>query len=73
VPRELLRAALDEVVESSFNAITVDSDTSTSDTVVLLSTRRRATPPAGEFVEGLARVCTALAEDVVRLREAGVL
>ena len=66
VPRELLRAALDEAVESSFNAITVDSDTSTSDTVVLLSTRRRATPAPGEFVDGLAKVCAALAEDVVR-------
>jgi glutamate N-acetyltransferase/amino-acid N-acetyltransferase len=66
VPRDTLRAALHEVVESSFNAITVDSDTSTSDSVVLLSSRRRATPSSGDFVDGLARVCVALAEDVVR-------
>jgi glutamate N-acetyltransferase/amino-acid N-acetyltransferase len=66
VPRAALRAALDEAVEPSFNAITVDSDTSTSDTVVLLSSRRRATPAQGEFVEGLARLCADLAEDVVR-------
>jgi glutamate N-acetyltransferase/amino-acid N-acetyltransferase len=66
VPRDELRAALDEAVEPSFNAITVDSDTSTSDTVVLLSSRRRATPPRAEFADGLARVCAALAEDVVR-------
>jgi glutamate N-acetyltransferase/amino-acid N-acetyltransferase len=66
VPRDTLRAALDEVVESSFNAITVDSDTSTSDTVLLLSSRRRATPPTPDFVDGLAKLCGALAEDVVR-------
>jgi glutamate N-acetyltransferase/amino-acid N-acetyltransferase len=66
LPREALRAALDEAVEPSFNAITVDSDTSTSDTVVLLSSRRRAAPAAAEFREALARVCSDLAEDVVR-------
>jgi glutamate N-acetyltransferase/amino-acid N-acetyltransferase len=66
VPRAALRAALDEAVEASFNCISVDSDTSTSDTVVLLSSQRRPAPPAGAFAEGLARVCQALAEDVVR-------
>jgi glutamate N-acetyltransferase/amino-acid N-acetyltransferase len=66
VPREALRAALDDAVEPSFNAITVDSDTSTSDTVVLVSSGRRAAPPAGDFAAALARVCSDLAEDVVR-------
>ena len=66
VPREALRSALDEAVESSFNAITVDSDTSTSDTVLLLSSRRRATPSTADFTDGLAKVCAELAEDVVR-------
>jgi glutamate N-acetyltransferase/amino-acid N-acetyltransferase len=66
VPRDALRAALDDAVEPSFNAITVDSDTSTSDTVVLVSSARRAAPPAGEFATALARVCADLAEDVVR-------
>ncbi len=66
VPREALRAALDEAVQPSFNAITVDSDTSTSDTVVLVSSRRRSAPPAEDFAAALARVCADLAEDVVR-------
>lgn len=66
VPRAALRAALDEAVEGSFNCITVDSDTSTSDTVVLLSSRRRDAPPAGDFTDALARLCGELAEDVVR-------
>jgi glutamate N-acetyltransferase/amino-acid N-acetyltransferase len=66
VPREALRAALDEAVEPSFNAITVDSDTSTSDTVVLLSSRRRSAPPPADFAAALGRLCADLAEDVVR-------
>jgi glutamate N-acetyltransferase/amino-acid N-acetyltransferase len=66
VPRAELRAALDEAVEASFNCISVDSDTSTSDTVVLASSRRRRAPPAGAFAEALSRVCRELAEDVVR-------
>ena len=66
VPREALRAALDEAVEESFNDITVDSDTSTSDTVVLASSGRRRAPAATEFREALRRVCRELAEDVVR-------
>ena len=66
VPREELRTALDEAVEESFNDITVDSDTSTSDTVVLVSSGRRRAPAAREFGEALRRVCRDLAEDVVR-------
>ncbi len=66
VPRAALRAALDEAVEASFNCISVDSDTSTSDTVVLVSSRKRPAPPAGAFGAALARVCADLAEDVVR-------
>jgi glutamate N-acetyltransferase / amino-acid N-acetyltransferase len=66
VPREALRAALDAAVEPSFNCISVDSDTSTSDTVVLVSSRKRPAPPAEAFAAALARVCGDLAEDVVR-------
>jgi glutamate N-acetyltransferase/amino-acid N-acetyltransferase len=66
VPRDALRAALDDAVEPSFNAITVDSDTSTSDTVVLVSSGRRGAAPPGEFAAALGRVCADLAEDVVR-------
>jgi glutamate N-acetyltransferase/amino-acid N-acetyltransferase len=66
VSRPELRAALDTAVEGSFNGITVDSDTSTSDTVVLVSSRRRPAPPPGAFAAALATVCGDLAEDVVR-------
>ncbi len=66
VPRAALRAALDAAVEPTFNAISVDSDTSTSDTVVLLSSGRRPAPPPDAFAAALAQVCGDLAEDVVR-------
>jgi glutamate N-acetyltransferase/amino-acid N-acetyltransferase len=66
VPREALRAALAAAVEPSFNRMSVDSDTSTSDSVFLLSSRKKPAPPAGAFEAALARVCGDLAEDVVR-------
>jgi glutamate N-acetyltransferase/amino-acid N-acetyltransferase len=66
VAREELRAALDEAVEASFNAITVDSDTSTSDMVALLSSGARPSPPRDRFREALTQVCRDLAEDIVR-------
>jgi glutamate N-acetyltransferase/amino-acid N-acetyltransferase len=66
IPRDELRAALDEAVEGSFQAITVDSDTSTSDTVALVSSMRRPAPEPRAFREALSRVARDLAEDVVR-------
>ena len=61
--RELQRAA-----RGSFNRITVDGDQSTSDMVVLLSSRERA--PGSAAVPGLRaalqQVCTELAGDIVR-------
>jgi glutamate N-acetyltransferase/amino-acid N-acetyltransferase len=66
VPREELRAALAEAVEGSFQGITVDSDTSTSDTVALVSSMRRPSPDPRAFREALCRVARDLAEDVVR-------
>jgi glutamate N-acetyltransferase/amino-acid N-acetyltransferase len=66
VPRAELRAALDEAVEASFHAITVDSDTSTSDMVVLVASGALPRPAAAPFRAALTRVCRDLAEDVVR-------
>lgn len=66
VPRAELRALLAEAVEDSFNAISVDSDTSTSDTVALLSSGRVPCPDRGAFARALRTVCADLAEDVVR-------
>jgi glutamate N-acetyltransferase/amino-acid N-acetyltransferase len=66
VPRRELRAMLARAVDASFNAISVDSDTSTSDTVVLLSSSRVPCSDVLAFERGLHQVCRDLAEDVVR-------
>jgi glutamate N-acetyltransferase/amino-acid N-acetyltransferase len=66
VARSDLRVMLPRAVDASFNAISVDSDTSTSDTVVLLSSGLERCPDLGEFERALHVVCRDLAEDVVR-------
>jgi glutamate N-acetyltransferase/amino-acid N-acetyltransferase len=66
VPRAELRQMLARAVDATFNAISVDSDTSTSDTVVALSSGRIPFGDWGTFERGLHQVCRDLAEDVVR-------
>ncbi len=66
VSRDDLRAMLVRVVEPSFNSISIDSDTSTSDTVVVLSSGKITCSDMADFEAGLATVCRDLAEDVVR-------
>jgi glutamate N-acetyltransferase/amino-acid N-acetyltransferase len=66
VPRPALREALRAVASRTFGCISVDSDTSTSDTVALLSSRRVPCPSIEAFQQALEEVCAALAEDIVR-------
>ncbi len=66
VPRAELRQMLSRAVDASFNAISIDSDTSTSDTVVALSSGRVPFTDWGAFERALHQVCRDLAEDVVR-------
>jgi glutamate N-acetyltransferase/amino-acid N-acetyltransferase len=66
VPRADLRRMLAEAVETTFNSISIDSDTSTSDTVALVTSGRVPCPDKGSFAEALLTVCRDLAEDVVR-------
>jgi glutamate N-acetyltransferase/amino-acid N-acetyltransferase len=66
VPRSELRAILRRAVDVSFNTISVDSDTSTSDTVALLSSGKVPCPDLAAFEAALTTVCRDLAEDVVR-------
>ena len=66
VPRRELRAILARAVDASFNAISIDSDTSTSDTVVLVSSSQVRCEDLLAFERGLHQVCRDLAEDVVR-------
>ncbi len=71
IAQELLDSALKEVVDLSFNAVTVDSDTSTNDTVLLLSScckgekiTSKESPEYKEFRDGLYDVCFTLAEKI---------
>ncbi len=66
VPREVLRTLLTRTVNATFNRISIDSDTSTSDTVVLLSSGLVPCPDLEAFARALHTVCNDLAEDVVR-------
>jgi glutamate N-acetyltransferase/amino-acid N-acetyltransferase len=66
VPRATLRRLLPAAVDPSFNCISIDTDTSTSDTVALLSSGAVPCPDEETFAQALFTVCRDLAEDVVR-------
>ena len=66
VPREQLRALLAPACDSTFNRMSIDSDTSTSDTVVLVSSGQVPCSDLGAFEQGLRQVCADLTEDIVR-------
>jgi glutamate N-acetyltransferase / amino-acid N-acetyltransferase len=70
VPQPLLSRALAEVVDDTFNAITVDGDTSTNDTVVLLANGASGATIGdadyASFTKALRAVCLELALGIVR-------
>jgi glutamate N-acetyltransferase / amino-acid N-acetyltransferase len=74
IPAPILQQLLEECNETSFNCITVDSDTSTSDTVLLFATgKAENTIPENsndetliEFKRALQDVMTDLAQQVAR-------
>jgi glutamate N-acetyltransferase/amino-acid N-acetyltransferase len=66
IPRDALRAMLARAVAPSFNSISVDSDTSTSDTLVVASSGLVPCADHDAFEAELTGVCCDLAEDVVR-------
>ncbi len=74
VPHAVLQALLADCTDRSFNAITVDSDTSTSDTVLLAATGKAGNaavtdaddPALAEFKTALEDVMRDLAHQVVR-------
>ena len=66
ISREELRRALAEVVDGSFNSISIDGDQSTSDMVLAMSSNRKPPVDRETFRAGLDRVCRELAADIVR-------
>jgi glutamate N-acetyltransferase/amino-acid N-acetyltransferase len=77
IEAEALQALLGKAVPGSFNAITIDSDTSTSDTLLLFATgaaKKRGAPRISEasdrrltsFKTALQKVCLDLAHQIVK-------
>lgn len=74
IPHPLLHSLLSRIAGRTFNAITVDGDTSTSDTLILAATGRAGnTPPSSihdralrPFVDALEQVARDLATQIVR-------
>ena len=66
IPRTDLRRMLPPAVDISFNSMSIDSDTSTSDTVWLLSSGQVPCPDQAAFQNALNQVCRDLAEDIAR-------
>lgn len=68
IPRDLMRQLLTEVVADTYNALSIDTDQSTSDTVTMLSSDQIPFDKAqlAEFKAALHEVCLGLSEDIVR-------
>jgi len=66
LPRSVLDSALRDAVDASFHNMSIDSDTSTSDTIALLSSKQAGPVDEAEFRRALTEVCLDLTEDVVR-------
>ena len=66
-----LHAVLADATERTFNSLTVDSDTSTSDTVAIFSTREVALDEAGreDFRDAVRALAIKLARDIVAQSE----
>jgi len=77
-PPAYLKAALRRAADESFHAISVDGDTSTNDTVLLLASGHPAAPrlegetDGTEFERALAEVCRELAWRIVRDGEGAI-
>ena len=78
ISSELLDKALHIAVDLSFNMITVDGDTSTNDSVIVMANGASGTPELQEssrefivFQQALNRVCEYLAKEIIRDAEGG--
>ncbi len=66
IGRNALQECLGRVAEKTFNRISIDSDQSTSDSVLLFSSCRKPAVEESLFEEALFALCRQLAEDIVR-------
>ena len=66
IPPATLQPMLRQAVAKSFNMISVDTDTSTSDTVVIMANGLAGEVDLGEFQTALDEICIELAKEVAR-------
>lgn len=69
LPAKSLRPMLRRVVDRTFNSMSIDTDTSTSDTVVLMASGLAGPLNIREFEAGLFEVCEYLTREIARSGE----
>jgi glutamate N-acetyltransferase/amino-acid N-acetyltransferase len=66
LPRAALRPMLRRVVDRTFNCMSIDTDTSTSDTVMLMANGLAGKVRLGQFEKALLEVCEYLTKEIAR-------
>jgi glutamate N-acetyltransferase / amino-acid N-acetyltransferase len=66
LPKAALRPMLRRVVDRTFNCMSIDTDTSTSDTVVLMANSLAGQVKLAQFEKGLLQVCEYLTQEIAR-------
>jgi glutamate N-acetyltransferase/amino-acid N-acetyltransferase len=66
LPKTVLRPMLHRVVDRTFNCMSIDTDTSTSDTVVLMANGLAGKVNLRQFEDGLSHVCEFLTREIAR-------
>ena len=66
LPKPGLRPMLKRVVDRTFNCVSIDTDTSTSDTVVLMANGLAGSVKLGAFEKALLDVCEYLTREIAR-------
>jgi glutamate N-acetyltransferase/amino-acid N-acetyltransferase len=66
LPKAAMRPMLKRVVDRTFNCMSIDTDTSTSDTVVLMANGFAGKVKQPQFEKGLLQVCEYLTKEIAR-------
>ncbi len=69
LPKAAMKPILKRVVDRTFNSMSIDTDTSTSDTVVLMANGLAGKVRLGPFEKGLLEVCEYLTKEIARSGE----
>jgi glutamate N-acetyltransferase/amino-acid N-acetyltransferase len=64
IPADLLKKMLNEVVDTSFNCLSIDTDTSTSDTVAIMANGLAGTVPLHKFQQAFQEMAIELTKDL---------